>query len=86
MFKGRPVIEIMVLAFTVVVAVSILALGAGILYVEIRTNGAANTDRAVDALLSLLTAILGALLGLIAGRTRSDSPAAPPDDEHPNIS
>lgn len=81
MFKGRTVIEIMVLSFTLVVAVSILCLGAGILIVEIETRGAADTDRATDALLSLLTGILGALLGLLAGK--SSPPPAPSESKNP---
>jgi uncharacterized YccA/Bax inhibitor family protein len=64
MFKGRSVIEIMVLSFTVVVGFIILAIGLTIAVVKI-THPEANIDRATDALFSAITLILGALLGML---------------------
>ena len=68
MFKGRSVIEIMVLSFTFVVALSILGLGFLIIYVELK-NPAADTGLIANTLMSLISGILGALLGLIAGKS-----------------
>jgi len=67
MFRNRSVVEIMVLTFTVIVAFSLLALGATIALVEIR-NPATDTSAAVQSLTSILSGIVGALLGLLAGR------------------
>ena len=69
MFKGRPVIEIMILSFTMVVVFVMMIMATVIIIVEIMSEGTANTDRAVDALMSLVSGILGALLGLIAGKS-----------------
>lgn len=68
MFKGRSVIEIMVLTFTFVVAISITGLGFLIVYVELK-NPAADTGLIANTLMSLISGILGALLGLIAGKS-----------------
>ena len=70
MFKGRSVIEIMVLTFTFVVGFSILGLGFLIIYAEI-VNPAADTGLIANTLMSLISGILGALLGLIAGKSSS---------------
>jgi len=70
MFKGRSVIEIMVLAFTFVVAVSIMGLAVMIIIVESR-NPEADTGLIANTLMSLISGILGALLGLIAGKSSS---------------
>jgi hypothetical protein len=80
--RGRSVIEILVLAFTFVVAFSILAIGATVAIVEIR-DPEADTSSVVQALLSLISGIMGALLGLIAGRTSASSQLEhrPGDDE-----
>jgi hypothetical protein len=68
MFKGRSVIEIMVLTFTFVVAISISGLGFMIIFVELK-NPAADTGLIANTLMSLISGILGALLGLIAGKS-----------------
>ena len=68
MFKGRSVIEIMVLVFTIVVAFSITGLSVMILVVEVK-NPAADTGLIANTLMSLVSGILGALLGLIAGKS-----------------
>jgi hypothetical protein len=70
MFKGRSVIEIMVLSFTFVVAISIMGLGFLIIWVEAR-NPEADTGLIANTLMSLISGILGALLGLIAGKSSS---------------
>jgi len=69
MFKGRTVIEIMILSFTLVVVTVMMIMATTIIITEITSEGTANTDRAVDALMSLVSGILGALLGLIAGKS-----------------
>jgi hypothetical protein len=81
MFKGRTVIEIMVLVFTFVVAFAICGLGVLIVVVESR-NPEADTGVIANTLSTLVSGILGALLGLIAGKsgTFGDKPK---DDEPP---
>ena len=64
MFKGRSVIELMVLWFTIIVGFVILVMGITITVVKI-THPEANVDRATDALFSAITLILGALLGML---------------------
>jgi len=66
--RNRSVIEIMVIMFTLVVALVILGLGAVIVVVEI-TDPKADTAGVVRALVSVITLILGSLLGLLAGKT-----------------
>jgi hypothetical protein len=68
MFKGRSVIEVMVITFTFVVAISIMGLGFLIIWVEFR-NPEADTALIANTLMSLISGILGALLGLIAGKS-----------------
>ena len=68
MFKGRSVIEIMVLFFTFVVGFAILAIGATISIVEIRDPDT-DTDGAVETLFTAITIVLGALLGLLASKS-----------------
>jgi UPF0716 family protein affecting phage T7 exclusion len=72
MFKGRSVIEIMVLFFTFIVGFSLLATGATIAIIEIR-NPTADTDAANETLFTAITIVLGALLGLLAGKSSSMS-------------
>ena len=62
-------IEIMILSFTLVVVTVMMFMATTIIITEIASEGTANTDRAVDALMSLVSGILGALLGLIAGKS-----------------
>ena len=69
LFRSRTVIEIMILSFTLVVVTVMMIMAATIIITEISSEGTANTDRAVDALMSLVSGILGALLGLIAGKS-----------------
>lgn len=83
MFKGRSVVEIMILVFTIAVAWTIMATGVAVIVIHI-LKPHVNTERAVDAIFSFVSAILGALLGLIAGRrtqeniTTSIQPSSPP--------
>ena len=86
MFKGRSVIETMILAFTAIVVFVMFATATAIVVVEISSKGTADTDNAVDGLMSLISAILGALLGLIAGKSsviNPDKPNVPPPPEEP---
>jgi len=64
---NRSVIELMVLSFTLIVGISIISLGATVVFVKI-TNPDTDVERLVATLSSLVSSILGALLGLIAGR------------------
>jgi hypothetical protein len=66
-FKGRSVIEIMVLVFTFVVAFAIIGLGVLIVVVE-AVNPEADTGVIANTLSTLVSGILGALLGVLAGR------------------
>jgi hypothetical protein len=70
MFKGRSVIEVMVLTFTFVVAFAICGLGVLIVIVE-SNNPEADTGVIANTLSTLVSGILGALLGLIAGKSQS---------------
>jgi hypothetical protein len=71
MFKGRSVIEIMVLVFTGIVAFTLVGLGVIILVVEVK-HPEADTALLVNTMMSLVSGILGALLGLIAGKSNSN--------------
>ena len=72
MFKGRSVIEVMVMTLTFVVAFSLLAIGATISIIEIR-NPEADTDAAVRTLSTAITIILGALLGMLTVKSAATS-------------
>ena len=72
MFKGRSVIEIMVLFFTFIVGFALVATGATISIIEIRDPGV-DTDAATETLFTAITIVLGALLGLLAGKSSSVS-------------
>jgi hypothetical protein len=63
----------MVLGFTAVAAISILALG-GVILAVVLSNPTADVSAAVQGLTAIISGIVGALLGLLAGR--SDSMAA----------
>ena len=76
MFKGRSVIEIMVLVFTGIVAFTLVGLGVIILVVEVRHPNA-DTALLVNTMMSLVSGILGALLGLIAGKSNSNGKGGP---------
>jgi hypothetical protein len=65
--KNRSVIEIMVIAFTFIVAFSIVGLGVMVIWVELK-NPESDTALIANTLMSLVSGILGALLGLIAGK------------------
>jgi rRNA processing protein Krr1/Pno1 len=77
LLAARSVTDLIVLTFTVVVAVSILATGATIAVIEIR-DPATDTTAIVDTLTSTVTTIIGALLGLIAGKSEMSSRPTPP--------
>lgn len=64
MFKGRSVIEIMVLWFTFIVGFTLLMSGAAIAFIEIR-NPESDTDSATEVLFTTITIIVGALLGML---------------------
>jgi hypothetical protein len=76
MFKGRSVIEIMVLVFTGIVAFTLVGLGVIILVVEVK-HPEADTALLVNTMMSLVSGILGALLGLIAGKSNSTTGSNP---------
>jgi hypothetical protein len=69
-FKGRSVIEVMIMVFTFVVGFMIVGLSCLVLIVEVR-EPEADTGIIANTLMSLVSGILGALLGLIAGRSGS---------------
>lgn len=79
MFKNRTVIETMIILFTGVVVFVMLSMSTAVVIIEIQSGGDADTDRAVDGLVALITTILGALLGLIAGKATNGS--KPPESE-----
>jgi hypothetical protein len=67
-FKGRSVVEIMVIVFTLVVAFMLMGIGGMIIWVEAR-NPAADTALVASTLMNIVSGIVGALLGLIAGKS-----------------
>lgn len=69
MFKGRSVIEVMVLVFTFVIAFFIVGLGILLVVVEFK-RPEADTGVLANTLGTLVSGILGALLGLIAGKSQ----------------
>lgn len=82
MFKGRSVIEIMVLWFTFIVGFTLLFTGMTIAIVKI-THPDINTDRATDTLFTAITIILGALLGMLTvkGTATTDLNKRPDEPE-----
>jgi cytochrome c biogenesis protein CcdA len=86
MFKGRSVIEIMVLLFTIIVGFVIVFMGITISVIKI-THPDVNTDRATDALFSAITLILGALLGMLTvkGSARTELDKRPDEPEPHDI-
>lgn len=82
---ARSVTDLMILTFTLVVAISLLATGATIAIIEIR-DPTTDTSAIVETMTSTITTIIGALLGLIAGKSEMSqrppaapaTPAAPP--------
>lgn len=85
MFKGRSVIEIMVLTFTFVVGFAIVGLGILIVVVESR-NPEADTGVIANTLSTLVSGILGALLGVLAGKQAGGSDLdRRPDGTHKDI-
>jgi len=67
--RERSVIELMVLALTLLVAVVIISTAATIAVVEIR-DPETDTGTSVQWLFGLTGTLVGALLGLLAGRSR----------------
>ena len=86
MFKGRSVIEIMVLTFTFVVAFALVASGATIAIIEIR-NPDADTDSATEVLFTAITIIIGALLGMLTvkGAANTDLSTRPDETEPKDV-
>jgi hypothetical protein len=86
MFKGRSVIELMVLWLTLVVGFIILAMGVTLMVVKI-AHPEADIDRATDALFSAITLILGALLGMLTvkGSARTELDKRPDEPEPHDI-
>jgi len=80
MFKGRSVIDIMVLVFTFVIAFFIVGMGILIVVVE-SNNPAADTGVLANTLSTLVSGILGALLGLIAGKSQRGGFSNKPKDD-----
>lgn len=69
MSRGRrSAVEIIIITFTVVVAVLIVGFGVAVIVVEL-VNPETDTSDAVRGLTTIITSILSALLGLLAGRT-----------------
>ena len=84
MFKGRSVIEIMVLWFTFIVGFVLLATGLTITIVKI-THPDINTDRATDTLFTAITIILGALLGMLTVKGSANTELSRrPDEPEPH--
>jgi len=82
MFKGRSVIEIMVLWFSFIVGFVLVGMGLMIAITKI-VHPESNVDRSVQALFSAITIILGALLGMLSikGAAQSDLNKRPTEDE-----
>ena len=89
--KNRSVIEIMVLTFTFVIAVSVVSLGVSITVLEIQSPGV-DTRGASTALFNLLSGMTGALVGLLAAKAEGrsseelDLPKLPDPPNDPPVS
>jgi len=68
--KGRSAIEIMVIVFTFVIALSVLGTGVFITISKLQ-DPAADVSTAVSSLTSVVASILAALLGLVAGKSEA---------------
>lgn len=64
----RSTIELMVLALTATICLSLLLLGGAIALIEV-VHPEVDTSVAVNSMTDVLSMILGALLGLLAGRS-----------------
>ena len=73
----------MVLAFTFVIASSIVVLGTAIAVVEI-VNPGSDTSGAATALFNIITGMMGALLGLLAGKSETMGILGRPPNSNPN--
>jgi hypothetical protein len=81
--RNRSVVEILVLSFTFLVIVSIMALAGAVVYIEIK-DPSVDTRGITQGLFGLISATLGALLGLIAGKsTVTDQLNTRPQDHQP---
>jgi len=82
MFRGRSVVEIMVLALTFTVTGAVFLVGLVIAIAEIK-DPTTDTSTATSALLNIITGMLGALLGLLAGKSEALGAIAhrPEDDD-----
>ena len=65
--RNRSVIEIIVLTFTFVVALSLLGVGATIAIIEIK-DPTVDTSAAVDILFTVISILIGALLGMLSAK------------------
>ena len=79
MFKGRSAIEILVIVFTLTIAIVIIGFGGAIAFIKIRDPKVDVTD-AARALIGVVASILSALLGLMAGK--SEMLNRPVEHEH----
>jgi hypothetical protein len=75
--RGRPAIELVILAFAVTVCAVVLLLALGIVLAGTLTPNTAESERYLQVLISLVATLLGALLGLLAGRTSARPVASP---------
>lgn len=82
MFKGRSVIEIMVLWFSFIVGFVLIVMATMISFTKIR-HPEVNIDRATDALFAAVTIVLGALLGMLTvkGTAQADLSKRPDEDK-----
>jgi len=86
MFKGRSVIEIMVLWFSFIVGFILLATGGTISIVKL-LHPETNMDRATDTLFTAITIVLGALLGMLTvrGAATTDMRQRPGEDHSADL-
>jgi hypothetical protein len=66
--KNRSSVEIIVIIFTVLVAMVILTFSIGLIVVEI-TNPATDTTILTSTLMSLTSAILGTIFGMLMNKS-----------------
>jgi len=79
-FKGRSAIEILVIVFTLTIAIVIIGFGGAIAFIKIRDPKVDISD-AARALIGVVASILSALLGLLAGKSEMLNRPLPPEPE-----
>jgi hypothetical protein len=69
--RNRSTTDILILMIASTICFAVLASGATIAFIEIRSNGDADTSVAFKSVQDVLNTLIGLLAGFLAGRTQS---------------